>query len=192
MNPTLTPDWLLFAEQFPQFMKTYRRLAREKWFRDEGWTAFIAHYREGIFMQLYKLHWYNQEHEGIHLELALNARLLQRKEANLQLHVTHRNLLPDRARFNEVTAPAMRKLIEDLEEPFQFRQDRLSERVNVNFTFSRSNFAEKAADCIGKLRPLGDIVDDALFRLFSVGGTLAPGTRPPARKQWRKVIRQKT
>lgn len=183
MSTKLAPDWILFAEQFPEFMKTYRRLARERWFKDEGWTAFIAHYREGIFMQIYKLHWYNHEHEGIHLELALNADLLARREANLQLHVTHKNLLPNRTRFNEATAPAMRKLIEDLGEPFQFREDRLSERVSVNFRFGRSNFAEKAAGCSVKLRPLGDIIDDALLRLFGVGGMQTQRIHSLARMQ---------
>lgn len=176
MNPMLTPDWVLFAEQFPEFMKTYRRLARERWFKDEGWTAFIAHYREGIFMQVYKLHWYNHEHEGIHLELALNAELLERREGNLQLHVTHRHMLPDRAKFNESTAPAMKNLIAGLGDNFEFCDDRLSERVNVAFAFNRSNFATKAADCIFQLRPLGDIIDDALFKLFGIGD--APRRKP--------------
>ena len=84
MTQKLAPDWLLFTEQFPQFMKTYRRLAREAWFQDEGWTAFIAHYREGIYMQVYKLHWCNHLHGGIHMELALNQQLLEKKKVYLE------------------------------------------------------------------------------------------------------------
>ncbi len=169
MTQKLAPNWLLFTEQFPQFMKTYRRLAREAWFQDEGWTAFIAHYREGIYMQVYKLHWCNHLHGGIHMELALNQQLLETKRVNLAFDAHKEGLIFDRDQLNVETTTAMKELVQDLGEPFEFREKSLSTRISATFGCSPSNFAVKAAKHFELLRPVGQIIDDALLRLFSVG-----------------------
>src|SRR4051812_24336076 len=101
-------SWALFVEQYPAVMAAYRKVARTDWFRDGGWAAFVGHYTNGIFMQVYKPHWYNQEFEGIHFELALDARCVENRTASIQLHVTHKAVLQDRERFNALTIPRMK------------------------------------------------------------------------------------
>lgn len=165
MKQPLTPDWLLFTQQFPQFMKTYRRLARESWFQSEGWTAFIAHYREGIYMQIYKLHWHNHLHEGIHLELAQNEQLLKMKKVNLELHAHKEGLGDVRNHLNDEITIALQTLAQELGAPFEFLPKSLSGKISATFACAPSNFAVKAVQHIALLRPVGQIIDDALTHL---------------------------
>lgn len=151
MKQTLTSDWSLFTEQ--------------AWFQNEGWTAFIAHYRDGIYMQIYKLHWYNQLHEGIHLELAQNEQLRNKKQINLELHAHKEGLGPIRDQLNDEIAVALQTFIQELGTPFEFREKSLSAKISATFACSPTNFAVKAAQQITLLRPIGKIIDDALIRL---------------------------
>lgn len=159
-------SWQIFVEQYPQVMKAYRRLAKTDWFQQENWVAFVGHYTHGIFMQLYKPHWYNHELEGIHFELALDARCLERHVASIQLHITHKNLLPDRDQFNQLTIPRMAEVVPHWGPRYELSTTKLSERLNLNVPFSPSNFAQKVADELAQVCQLGGIIDEALSQLW--------------------------
>ncbi|HEX8235916.1 MAG TPA: hypothetical protein VF600_08165 [Abditibacteriaceae bacterium] len=161
----LTESWHIFIEQYPQMMKAYRRMAKLDWFVNGQWVAFVGHYTNGIFMQVYKPHWYNQELEGIHFELALDAGCLQNKVANIQLHITHKNVLPDRDRFNEYTIPRMSEMVSQWDARYELSQAKLSERLNLNVPFTQSNFAQRIADEMTQVCQLGSIIDDALSQM---------------------------
>jgi len=124
-------SWTLFVEQYPQVMAAYRKIARMDWFKDGGWVAFIGHYTHGIFMQIYKPHWYNQEFDEIHFELALDARCIENRTTSIQLHITHKAVLPDREQFNAVTVPKMKKIVEKWGPEYEFSETKLSERLNL-------------------------------------------------------------
>jgi hypothetical protein len=161
----LTESWSLFVEQYPQVMKVYRRLAKTEWFRCEGWVAFVGHYTNGIFMQLYKPHWYNSEFEGIHFELALDSRCLTNKTASIQLHITHKNVLPDREQFNQYTIPRMAEIVRPWGPRYELSETKLSERLNLNVPFTQTNFAQQVADELTRICQLGAIIDEALAKL---------------------------
>ncbi len=163
----LIESWELFVEQYPQIMKAYRRMAKMDWFQQGNWTAFVGHYTNGIFMQVYKPHWFNQEFEGIHFELALDAGCVQRKTASIQLHITHKSVLPDRDAFNQYTIPRMAALVGEWEARYEFSETKLSERLNLNVPFTQTNFGQRVSDELSMVCRLGDIIDDALIQLWN-------------------------
>jgi hypothetical protein len=162
----LTESWEIFVEQYPQVMKTYRRIANMDWFQQGNWVAFVGHYTHGIFMQVYKPHWYNHEFDGIHFELALDARCLKSSVASLQLHITHKNVLPDREQFNQYTVPRMAALVNEWGSGYEFSESKLSERLKLNVPYTQSNFAKKVADELTQVCQLDGIIDEALSHLW--------------------------
>jgi hypothetical protein len=162
----LTEGWQIFVEQYPQVMKAYRRMAKMDWFQYGNWVAFVGHYTNGIFMQVYKPHWYNHELDGIHFELALEARCLKSNIASVQLHITHKNILPDRDQFNQYTIPRMAELVRPWGSRYELSETKLSERLNLNVPFTQTNFAQKVTDEMAQVCQLGGIIDEALSRLW--------------------------
>lgn len=162
----LTKGWQIFVEQYPQVMKAYRRMAKTDWFQNGNWVAFVGHYTNGIFMQVYKNHWYNHEFEGIHFEMALDERCVENKTASIQLHITHKNVLPDRVKFNQYTIPRMKALVSQWDSCYELSETKLSERLNLNVPFTQSNFGQKVADEIAQVCLLGAIIDEALAKLW--------------------------
>ena len=61
----LDEGWQIFVEHYPRMMQTYRKIARSEWFKNGHWAAFVGRYPHGIYMQIFKPHWFNQELEGI-------------------------------------------------------------------------------------------------------------------------------
>jgi hypothetical protein len=162
----LTESWQIFVEQYPQVMKAYRRMAKMDWFQKGHWVAFVGHYTHGIFMQVYKPHWYNQEFEGIHFELALDAHCLKNRVASIQLHITHKNVLPDREQFNQYTIPRMAELVSQWDSRYELAKTRPSERLNLHVPFTQTNFAQKVAGEMAQVCQLGVIIDEALSQLW--------------------------
>jgi hypothetical protein len=162
----LTESWAIFVEWYPQVMKAYRRIAKTEWFQDGRWVAFVGHYTSGIFMQVYKPHWYNHDFDGVHFELALDARCVTNKAASIQLHVTHKNVLPDRELFNQYTIPRMAELVRPWGPRYELSETKLSERLNLNVPFTQTNFAQQVADEMTRISQLGGIIDEALSQLW--------------------------
>ena len=103
------------------------------------------------------------------MELALNQQLLEKKKVYLALDAHKEGLNLDRDQLNVETTTAMKELVQGLGEPFEFHEKSLSTRISATFGCSPSSFAVKAAKHIELMRPVGQIIDDALLRLFSVG-----------------------
>jgi hypothetical protein len=164
----LEESWQIFVEQYPQVMKAYRRMAKMDWFQRGNWVAFVGHYTNGIFMQVYKPHWQNHEFDGIHFELALDARCLKNNVASIQLHITHKNVLPDRDQFNQYTIPRMVERVRPWGSRYDLSETKLSERLSLNVPFTQTNFAQKAADEMTQVCRLGGIIDEALSRLWGM------------------------
>ncbi|MDA1190736.1 MAG: hypothetical protein O3A46_03515 [Candidatus Poribacteria bacterium] len=160
--------YAVFTEQFPEFMKVYRRIAKTDWFQQGGWTAFIGSFTHGIYMQVFKPHWFNAELDGIHFELAMNRQLLDNRIANLQLHITHKSVLPDRDAFNAATIPLFKRAMSDWDAKYELSETKPSERVNLNIPYTNSTFAAKVGDEIGRVCELGAIIDDTLRDLWDV------------------------
>jgi hypothetical protein len=161
-----SPSWTLFVDQYPQVLAAYRRMARLDWFVRDGWGAFVGYYTHGIFMQVYKPHWYNQTFDGIHFELALDATCVANKTASIQLHITHKAVLPDREQFNALTIPRMKQFMSDWDSRYELSETKLSERLNLNVPFTKSNYAPKIAEAFAQICQLGPIIDDALAELW--------------------------
>lgn len=163
MNDPIDPSWRIFIDQYPQFMKLMRKLAATDWYVEDGWVMFVGYYHAGIYMQLYKAHWYNNALEGIHIELGLSNEALKKKQAQIDLHIGHRNLF-DRARFNELTLDRMANITADWSN-CTFSRKNLSERLSVTVPFTKSGFATQLAAALAQISALGPIIDDGLAQL---------------------------
>jgi hypothetical protein len=157
-------SWAIFQEQYPQMTKLQRELAKQAWFVQEGWVPFIGYYWAGIYMQVYKAHWYNQSGDGIHFEMGLDDESLTQKRAFIDLHIAHRNLF-DRVRFNELTIPHMAEVVATWEGDVTFSKKNLGERLRVMVPFTKSGFAKQITAGFAKVCALGDIIDEGLAQL---------------------------
>lgn len=164
MSDPIPESWHIFIEQYPQFMKLQRELGKTAWYPRDGWVSFIGHYHAGIYMQVYKGHWYNYTLDGVHLETGLTAESLASKTLRLDLHVGHRNLF-DREQFNELTIPAMAEMVAEWEGDVTFSQRNLSDRLSLTVPFTKTGFHKQIAAAFTQLSALGPIIDDGLARL---------------------------
>lgn len=159
------PDsWQIFIEQYPQFMKFQRKLGTMDWYINDGWALFIGHFHAGIFVQIFKPHWYNQTLDGIHFETGLTAESLQSKMIGIDLHIGHKNLF-DREKFNDLTIPHMAALVLTWENELKFSSNTLSSRLSMQMPFTKTGFATQLADAFTQLCSLGSIIDEGLAQL---------------------------
>jgi hypothetical protein len=162
MLSMLSDDWAVFVEFYPQFMQVYRKVAKTAWFQQRQWIAFVGHYTHGIFMQLSKPHWYNYEFDGIHFELAMDKPSAQNQLASVQLHITHKSVLPDRAAFNAYTIPRMLEMVNTWDRRYEVSTSKPSERLNCNIPFTTTTFAPRVAEALTQVCQLDTIIDEAL------------------------------
>ena len=164
MAAELTEGWSIFIDQYPQFTKLQRELAKTDWFVNDGWTAFIGYYHAGIYIQLFKPHWFNHTGDGIHLEMGITAETLAAKKTTIDLHVGHRNLF-DRVRFNELTIAPMQEMVASWGNGVTFSKTNLSERMRVDVSFTKSGFPKQVTVAFTQMCQLGPIIDDSLKQL---------------------------
>ena len=164
MTEFASEKWQVFISQYPQMIALRGQLAKREWFVDGGWTAFIGAYHAGIYMQVYKPHWFNHTGDGIHLETALNAESLAQKRTSIDLHITHKNLF-DRERFNAYTIPRMQALTSGWEDDFWFKSHTLTERLGLKLRFTETGFGKQLAEGFTRLSVLGAVIDDGLAQL---------------------------
>lgn len=161
---TISASWQIFVEQYPQFMKLQRKLATMDWYINDGWVMFVGHFHAGIFMQLYKSHWFNYTLDGIHIETGLTAESLQTKTLGIDLHIGHRNLF-DREKFNETTVPHMAEVVATWEGEKKFSPNNLSNRLSIQVPFTKTGFAGQVAQALSRVSTLGPIIDHGLAQL---------------------------
>lgn len=164
MSEPISEDWQIFVEQYPQMMSVIRQLARQDWYVQEGWTAFLGHFHSGIYMQVYKPHWYNHTGDGIHLETGLTASALAGSTTGIDLHVTHKNLF-DRDKFNAYATPRMAELVKTWQGEVWFKEHTVSERLGMKVKFTKTNFPQQMAAAFTQLSALGPIIDSGLAQL---------------------------
>jgi len=164
MANDIPESWQIFIEQYPQFMKLQRKLATTDWYINQGWVIFVGHFHAGIFMQLYKAHWFNYSLDGIHFETGLSAESLRTKKLGLDLHIGHRNLF-DRVKFNELTIPRMAEVVAAWDDDHSFSEKNLSNRLSIEVPFTKTGFAQQVTQALTRLSPLGSIIDEGLAQL---------------------------
>lgn len=164
MAETIPESWQIFMDQYPQMMSVIRQLAKQDWYMRDGWTAFIGHYHSGIYLQVFKPHWFNQTGDGIHLETGLDAPALANNTTGIDLHITHKNLF-DRDRFNAYATAPMQSLVEAWSGDVWFKSHTISERLGMRVKFTRTNFPKQMAAAFTQLSTLGPIIDAGLAQL---------------------------
>jgi hypothetical protein len=161
VSTSIIPNWQIFVEQYPQFIRLQRQLAETDWFVRDGWVMFIGLFHAGIFAQLYKLHWYNHTLDGIHVEFGIDAGALEAKRATIDLHIGHRNLF-DREQFNELTIPQMAEIVATWDGDYTFSTTNLSQRLSVRVPFTKTGFPKQLAAALTQLSEFGPIIDEGL------------------------------
>ncbi|HEY9844402.1 MAG: hypothetical protein ACAI44_29185 [Candidatus Sericytochromatia bacterium] len=83
------------------FARVRQALEAEPWYAAGHWLssthAFPETTPEGITFQLFKAHWFNQEHHGIHFESYLDFDPRRQKKSFVTLHLLHLPKLPGSA-----------------------------------------------------------------------------------------------
>ncbi|MBZ0299447.1 MAG: hypothetical protein K8J31_06905 [Anaerolineae bacterium] len=164
MTNPIPEDWHIFMDQYSPMMSVIRQLAKQDWYVREGWTAFLGHYHAGIYLQVFKPHWFNHTGDGIHLETGLTAETLQNRATGIDLHITHKNLF-DRDRFNAYATPRMKALVESWPDEIWFKEHTVSERLGLSVRFTKTNFPQQMAAAFTRLSALGPIIDAGLAQL---------------------------
>ena len=166
MSDSIPKNLQIFAEQYPQFMKLQRQLAKADWYVQDGWVLFIGLMYSGIFFQLYKTHWHNYTLDGIHFEAGMDEASLENKTLQIDLHIGHRNLF-DRERFNELTIDSMAEVVDSWNNAdIRFSKKNLSERLSVPVKFSQSGFPKQISNALTPLcLELAPIIDEGLLKL---------------------------
>ncbi len=165
MSIEISDAWKIFIEQYPQFTKTHRALAKMDWFAQQEWSVYIGYYHAGIYMQVYRSHWFNYGLDGIHFETGFTAETAAARQLRIDLHIGHRNMF-DRQRFNELTVPSMAQAAAGLGERVIFNGKNLSDRLYVLVPFSKSKFSKQVAVAFAELcTTFGPIIDKGLANL---------------------------
>lgn len=157
-------SWQLFMEWYPQMMRLQRKLATTDWYVHNQWVTFIGHYHAGIFMQLYKSHWFNYTLDGIHFEMALSAEGLSRRRTQIDLHIGHRNLF-DRVQFNKLTVDPMAQVVDSWQTAFRFSRRNLSERLSIEVPFTKTRFTAQLTQGFARAVTLAPIIDEGLKQM---------------------------
>lgn len=160
----LTDSWKLFIEQYPQFIKLQRELAKRDWYVKDGWAMFIGPYFAGIYAQVYKTNWFNYTLDGVHIETGMTSDSVETKKLQIDLHIGHRNLF-DREKFNDLTIPQIEAIIDRWDVPKKFSKQNLSDRLSIWVPFTKSAFAKKVAAGFDLMCSLGDVIDDGIAGL---------------------------
>ena len=63
------------------FRNLEKKLEQSKWFRDD-WEI----YNRGVYLQLYKVNWYNENQGGIHFETYIEAPQIKQKSFPICMH----------------------------------------------------------------------------------------------------------
>jgi len=75
-------------------------LAGEGWFRDNDWRYSVHNFPpppaapESVTLHVFKPHWYNEKHQGIHFETFLSPQQWRDGEMPVMLHILHTPLIP--------------------------------------------------------------------------------------------------
>ncbi len=161
MPESLDQSWSIFIEQYPQFMKLLNRLGKTDWYPREGWTMFIGQFHAGLYMQMYKTHWFNHGLNGVHIETGVSAESLASKTLRIDLHIGHANLF-DRVKFNQHTIPRIAEATRDWGDGYVLSTKNLSDRLHGHVRFTKTGFANQLTEELSRWRALGPIIDDGL------------------------------
>lgn len=164
MSESVERGWMIFIEQYPQFMKLIRKLGGQDWYVEGGYATFIGQYPAGIYAQVYKSNWHNYTLDGIHFETGLTAENMAEKKLQLDLHIGHRNLF-DREKFNQLSIPRMAEVVENWDEEVKFSKSNLSDRMSLWIKFTKTGFADQLSAGFARLAQLSPIIDDGLAKL---------------------------
>lgn len=169
---------LRFSQIDALFGQVAAGLAQAPWFTAENWLTSQHVFpptgeAEGLTFQLYKPHWFNQEHHGIHLEsyLAYDAR--KQARSFVTLHLLHTPTLPGtaipRKRLAQAVVDALRPTL-DTWPDYTFRAGAYGQQPFVRRLDGRAaDFGDQLQAELARLCPLvGPVVDTAL-RTLGVG-----------------------
>ena len=97
MQKTVSYDLKLATALLTDVAKT---LAGAAWFSDNGWQYSVHNFPpppaapESVTLHVFKPHWYNRQHQGIHFETFLSAQQWRDGEMPVMLHILHTPVIP--------------------------------------------------------------------------------------------------
>jgi len=82
-----------------RFRTIEMHLAKESWFRKDGWMVSTYCFPNdakaaGVTFHVFKKHWWNDDHRGIHIESYLDLDEKKQKKTYITLHLLHSPTIP--------------------------------------------------------------------------------------------------
>lgn len=82
-----------------RFRSIEKRLAKEPWFKKEGWLTSTHSFPSeakatAITFHVFKKHWWNDDRQGIHIESYLDLDEKKQKKTYVTLHLLHSTTIP--------------------------------------------------------------------------------------------------
>jgi hypothetical protein len=161
------PAGEIFDAWRPFFEELAMRLAAEPWWRD-GWTSRAGRFEEGIYFQLYKPGWHNENLMGVHLETWVTIDGMATMSLPVVLHVEPET--PERERFNALLVARASSVMAGWPGRVVPIEEDPTERYVVRLPLSLPDLSDRLAAEFRRMGEIGEMVDATLKSLADRGG----------------------
>jgi hypothetical protein len=156
------PAGSIFDAWLPFFEDLAARLATEPWWRD-GWVSRAGRFEEGIYFQLYKPGWHNENLMGVHLETWVTVDGMTTMSLPVVLHVEPRT--PERGHFNALLVARAAALMMGWPGRLVPIEDDPTERYVVRLPLSLPDLSDRLIAEFRRMSEVGEMVDTTLRSL---------------------------
>ncbi|MBK9202801.1 MAG: hypothetical protein IPL73_10270 [Candidatus Obscuribacter sp.] len=161
-----------------------RQLQSSKWFKD-GWLTSVHCFPpppsepESVTLHVYKKHWYNDDHRGIHFETNLGPEQFATGQVPVMLHILHTPTVPGtKIKRIKITQPFVDEIFDTVSEwdGYAFRVGKYgTQPFSCKLAFTLDDVVDKLASEIGRMcETLGPTLDRVV--LEQVGGATKKGS----------------
>ncbi|MBU6453642.1 MAG: hypothetical protein KGS72_17820 [Cyanobacteria bacterium REEB67] len=160
---------------------TAARLQATDWFIEQSWLISVHHFPappaepESATLQIFKAHWYNDDHQGIHFETFLSGAEWRAQEMPVMMHILHTDCVPGTAiKRIKLSQPFIDKTEAMIATwpSYVFRTGKygthpFTRKIKINTDNSARGSSEIAAELARMCKNLGPIMDETLAELLA-------------------------
>jgi hypothetical protein len=154
-----------------RFKKIIKSLEVKPWFKKNGWICsvheFPADEPEGVTFHVFKKHWFNQDHQGIHFESFLYLDAKKSKKSYVTLHILHQDKIPG-TKLNRIiiSKPFVDEIKDEVDtwEGFSFRAGKYGKQPFTKLLDgSRPDYERELVKDITRMcKALGPVIDKVI------------------------------
>jgi hypothetical protein len=149
------------------------RLSKQAWFKKGKWLTdvhpFPTQKPDGITLHVYKEHWFNDDHRGVHIESYLDLNPKRQTKSYVTLHIFHTPYIPGtKIKRIEVSKPFVDLIYEDVSkwQGYKFRTGKYGQQpFSKKLDGTSANFEDLLFQSIQQIcQKLGPPMDQILER----------------------------